>query len=357
MTSSTGRSEPENLGLKVNIVCLWWDDHILIVSWVLFLASICASSAVIPLGFGKHIFDISPTNLVAIGLISNVTSTFSMLAAVLSKTSFAVTLLRITEGYTKMCVWIIIVVMNIAMGLSALLTWVKCNPVCKTWDLSTPGTCWDADVMMVFFIFSAGISGGMDAALALLPWKILWSLRIRTQEKLGVAIAMRIGILHSANGMQAAATAVVKCTKLPSLSGDDLTYVASDVAIWSVAEIAPTILAACIPILRVLLHYVRSAAKQCTVTHEPKVGSHIKGTRAATMIVTGSRNQLKLHYDRKDEDTGSDRSILGRSIGVTNQIVQTSECILESDNQGRRKNNYESDSMNGYEMANRRKAI
>jgi hypothetical protein len=35
----------------------------------------------------------------------------------------------------------------------------------------------------------------MDAALALLPWKIVWNLQMKTQEKFGVALAMSMGIL------------------------------------------------------------------------------------------------------------------------------------------------------------------
>jgi len=108
------------------------------------------------LGLGKHLSNVDPANLESIGLLSNVASTFSMLAAVLSKTSFAVTLLRITTGYIKTIVWVIIAVMNIAMGLAALFTWIRCDPVRKTWDPMTPGTCWDSNAMMIYSVFAAG---------------------------------------------------------------------------------------------------------------------------------------------------------------------------------------------------------
>lgn len=120
----------------------------------------------VPLGFGRHFVDVDPANLGAIGLISNVASTFSILAAVLSKTSFAVTLLRITTGKIKAGVWLIIGVMNIAMGLSALFTWVKCSPVRKSWDPSTPGTCWDEHAAMVYSVFAAGECARAGIALA-----------------------------------------------------------------------------------------------------------------------------------------------------------------------------------------------
>ena len=117
----------------------------------------------VPLGAGKYLADVDPANLPKIGLLSNVAATFSMFAAVLSKTSFAVTLLRITTSYTKMFVWFIIFITNIAMGLAALFTWVKCTPVRKTWDPSTPGTCLDTNAMTVYSVFAAGKNGPFSA--------------------------------------------------------------------------------------------------------------------------------------------------------------------------------------------------
>jgi hypothetical protein len=35
----------------------------------------------------------------------------------------------------------------------------------------------------------------MDLCLALLPWQILWGLQMRAAEKIGVGIAMSLGIL------------------------------------------------------------------------------------------------------------------------------------------------------------------
>jgi hypothetical protein len=35
----------------------------------------------------------------------------------------------------------------------------------------------------------------MDVSLALLPWKIIWNLQMRLAEKIGVGIAMSLGLL------------------------------------------------------------------------------------------------------------------------------------------------------------------
>ena len=38
-------------------------------------------------------------------------------------------------------------------------------------------------------------SGAMDIVLALVPWRIIWSLTMNKREKFGVMVAMSMGIL------------------------------------------------------------------------------------------------------------------------------------------------------------------
>jgi len=35
----------------------------------------------------------------------------------------------------------------------------------------------------------------MDVVLALLPWSVIWGLQMRKKEKIGVALAMSMGVL------------------------------------------------------------------------------------------------------------------------------------------------------------------
>lgn len=40
-----------------------------------------------------------------------------------------------------------------------------------------------------------GYSAAMDVTLAFLPWKYIWSLEMSRKEKIGVVIAMSMGVL------------------------------------------------------------------------------------------------------------------------------------------------------------------
>ncbi len=135
---------------------LWWDDALLTVSWVFLLVSIVFNTLTVQRGFGKHVYDIPTEALSDITYLGQWSGTFSILAAVLSKTSFAATLMRFMDGAWKVLLWIIIVTMNIAMGLNALLAWLQCTPIAKGWHPEMPGQCWPPEVYAHFGMFAAG---------------------------------------------------------------------------------------------------------------------------------------------------------------------------------------------------------
>lgn len=89
-------------------------------------------------------------------LLINAAGSTTLTAAIWSKTSFALTLLRLVEGRLKWLIWFIIITMNIAMGLSALFNWIQCTPVESTWNVGMERTCWDPQIVPRYNMFSSG---------------------------------------------------------------------------------------------------------------------------------------------------------------------------------------------------------
>jgi hypothetical protein len=179
------------------------------------LVSVSIVTYSVGLGIGKHIDKVNPINFPTLGLTGNIISAFSILAATWSKTSFAITLLRITQGGTKAFIWFVIISINLAMDASALFQWIRCDPVQKTWLVDIPGTCWDPRVAVYYGVFAGSMtiaplqraivlkwlkialvySGVMDITLSFLPWTVLWGLQMKPKEKLGIGLAMSMGVL------------------------------------------------------------------------------------------------------------------------------------------------------------------
>ncbi|OTB05616.1 hypothetical protein M426DRAFT_10365 [Hypoxylon sp. CI-4A] len=234
---------------------LQYDDYLLIVSWVVQVVCSILVTINVTAGFGKHTEDViadhGTENLVPITLRETIVGFLLTLSIAWSKTSFAVMLLRIMQGKMKTLLWVIIVTMNVFMTLGALSLFLQCSPVAKSWDEHIPGRCWH-EFNTVAGMFSSAYSALMDFVLAVLPWPLIWHLKMKTKEKIGTAVAMSMGIC-------AGATAIVKCYYLQKPHGMDFFYEGGYLVIWGSAEVSTTIMAASIPVLRVFVRDIKES--------------------------------------------------------------------------------------------------
>lgn len=107
--------------------------------------------------FGRHVWDFNPPSVDELALVSLVRVTFTIISIAWSKTAFAVTLLRITDGWMNTVVWGILLSMNTFMGLGGLFLWVECSPLEKVWTPSMQGgSCWDPNAIIGYSIFASG---------------------------------------------------------------------------------------------------------------------------------------------------------------------------------------------------------
>ena len=158
---------------------LWWDDYILILSWLCLFIDSCCLTYNTTLGFGKHFLAINPEVLPKVDLMGTISGAFAIYAVIFSKTSFAITLLRISESKTRILLWFIIISVNIALGGSVLIPWIQCKPLEKNWNIMIPGKCWNPKIFSYYGIVAAAYSGAMDILLAFIPWKIMWNLQMK----------------------------------------------------------------------------------------------------------------------------------------------------------------------------------
>ncbi|KAH6632708.1 hypothetical protein F5144DRAFT_260347 [Chaetomium tenue] len=312
---------------------LWWDDVILIASWVCIIIESSILSYATSLGYGLHIWDFDMRNINTLLVPANVAGTFSVTAAVWSKTSFGLTLLQITDGWYKKVTWFCIISMNVAITVSALFPWISCMPVQKAWDMTVEGTCWDPKIVVYYNLFSSGYSALMDFTLALLPWKFLWGLQMKRKEKVGAGLAMSMGIF-------AGATAAVKTSKIPRLLAPDFAE-GITLWIWGNAEVCSSIIAASIPMLRVLFRDAKTSLQHHHRTRssfydkEMGIGSsnnHSRRTATSRPPLPGNSDH-DLHL-QKSVDDRSDRSMLGddgEGLQPEDGILRVTDITVEYD--------------------------
>ncbi|KAL2173315.1 uncharacterized protein P884DRAFT_319457 [Thermothelomyces heterothallicus CBS 202.75] len=188
-----------------------------------------------------------PANLPKMPFVAVFAGFFSVLAAAWSKTSFALTLLRLSQDWVmKAIICFVMITMNAILGTAMLFMWIKCRPFAKLWDDTLDGWCIDPAKIVILYQWSSGWSGCTDVVLALLPWNILFHMRktLDVKKRLGIAIAMSMGLVPGV-------ASFVKLAMLPRLTGDPTDTVA--VTTWGSAEGALTIIAASIPVLHALI--------------------------------------------------------------------------------------------------------
>lgn len=176
---------------------LWWDDHALIASWVMLLAFASATTFCVQVGLGSHggssNIDMSPLQL---GVV--IATVFSTLGAAWSKTSFALTLLRISREGSRLIywgIWCVIITMNLVLAFNAIIGFIWCDPPQAAWDAKIDGKCWDRAVVVHYSVFGAAYSAAMDFMLAMVPWFVIMKLSMKKKEKLGVVLCMSLGVL------------------------------------------------------------------------------------------------------------------------------------------------------------------
>jgi hypothetical protein len=106
--------------------------------------------------YGHHTWDFRAPDIDRFFLVVAVRATFTVTAIAWTKTAFALTMLRLTDGWIKRALWFIIITMNAALGITALFFWIPCTPVQKSWTPTMQGTCWDPAVVLYYNIFSGG---------------------------------------------------------------------------------------------------------------------------------------------------------------------------------------------------------
>ncbi|KAF2132990.1 hypothetical protein P153DRAFT_333811 [Dothidotthia symphoricarpi CBS 119687] len=299
------------------------DDGLLALSWIFIFAYTTTLQISMHYGLGDRLENIEPEILPTTIQYMYIGEFFGFFAMPLGKTSFCVTLLRLTTvRWQRWILWFIMISFNTTMSLLAVLTWVQCRPVQKLWDSSVEGECWPYKLYMVTGLTIGAYSALADFALAICPWLIIRKVRMRQREKWGLIIAMSMGCL-------AGVCCVVKTAYIPgAATWVDFTYSTADMLIWALAESSITIIAASLPFLRLILKDMSSYSGSQSLKLSIRLPS--QGDNA-----TGIRSQQKphkshaVHPEDVRDDEASDRSILAETRGEFGKIMRSREVRIE----------------------------
>ena len=146
---------------------LWWDDYILSAAWVTLVVRVGIATKQLEFDLGRHIWDLDTFDYTDdFELFNLIGITFITCGMAWSKTAFAVTLLRISEGKLRSFLWFVIVTINVFMASGVLVRWLQCWPIQKGWEPNVDGGCWDEAISINLSISTGGMSSRVPFSMA-----------------------------------------------------------------------------------------------------------------------------------------------------------------------------------------------
>lgn len=123
------------------------------------LVSVILQTVGVNYGLGKHYDTLREENtIIQVSFYSYLAGFFPILATSWAKTSFALSLLRITTSHEmRWSIWAIIVVVNLVFASNGIIQWVQCWPIPRLWNTDLEGgKCLSPSTIQNFNIFVAG---------------------------------------------------------------------------------------------------------------------------------------------------------------------------------------------------------
>ncbi|KAJ8106990.1 hypothetical protein OPT61_g9174 [Boeremia exigua] len=272
---------------------LWWDDWILLVTWII----LSINNSLITLEYATgYVVDKWDDRM---QILINVTSCGTLIGQALSKTAFAVTLLKLTKGWLRWILWFCIVTMNAYMIIKCFFQWAKIidKPSYDVWYRLNFHLDWT---------FRENFKEGgnvyniiMDFVMATFPWFITYNLDMRKVEKIGLCLTMSLGMI-------VAIIAAIRTGWKDGGNPKDEWYFWRNAHsnIWYSSEIVGTIIVQCIPVLRPLIRDIHTSLTS------KKLASHLNETGHRSKMPTGYMNNnshnARAFSDAKDGTINDD---------------------------------------------------
>ncbi|KAI3327041.1 hypothetical protein HD806DRAFT_520044 [Xylariaceae sp. AK1471] len=313
---------------------IYADDIFVVLSFANVVALASVASWAVFSGLGKHIWELSPSQLVIqikLLLISELTY---LMATAFVKFSVLWLYNRIytTPVFRRWCYGLM--AFDIAYMISFLpLYLTNCVPLSQLWHPVPGGWCRDPAIGDNATI---AVNLILDVAILVLPMPVLWRLQMSVRDKITITAMFSIGIVTI--GVMVWRLIVTLRTR----SSPDWTETLCRVGLISSLEVYLGIIAACIPTLGPLFnacvkHILNRLGIVKTALSSPKMGP--KGIGPETIADSNSNGRPRRPrpyselYDSQDQIIARDGSM---ALTPTVEGKVTAECTFEPISEARR---------------------
>ena len=233
-------------------------------------------------GMGQHIWDLSHESALNASSKVPILSSMVMWTFVLPKFSILTLIQRIFSlpRHTLLAFWLLCILNACLSFIAGVLCFRLCSPRARQWDpVNVPGICLPIHLLQGFIFASAGLSAGLDLALAIYPQFLIAKLNMPVRKKALYGAALGLSLL-------AFGISIVKLYELvPTFTqlANDFTHAPLESSVLALLEADILIITACLPTLAPVYRHVLSKTKRSPhtikdrISHERLVGPAREG--------------------------------------------------------------------------------
>ncbi|MCJ1402370.1 hypothetical protein MMC11_005590 [Xylographa trunciseda] len=265
------------LGLRLYIKftkhTLGWDDHTLLVGWIVGTVADAIFTMMCLSGMGRHIVCLTEGQIYGILKWSTVAQILEMIALGFVKVSICLYMIRMihhTMKRIRQCLWVLIAFITACHIVVFFLFVLQCIPLTAVWDPSISGQCYGLGLTYEVAYAGVGLDALTDLISAIIPIFVIHHLRIDLHTKIAIGILMGLGVV-------AAACSIAKAVTVQGLFGIDYPWSVATPAMWSVLELHLGLMIATVPAIRPLLGNLFKLTKRSMYSFSEKL-AHISGT-------------------------------------------------------------------------------
>ncbi|KAK0101728.1 hypothetical protein ONS95_006883 [Cadophora gregata] len=268
---------------------LWYDDYVLILSWLVLLANDIIIDIEWSTGYVKGDWDDR------MHILINISSCGTLIGQALSKTALGITLLRMSNKKQSAILWYCIISMNVYMIIKCFFQWAKfCGKNDYQNWYNIQGPCLNYDIVQDFEVGGNTYNIVMDFVFAAFPWWITWSLEMRKVEKIALCLTMSLGMFVA---IMSAVRTWWKDRPIMHVHDEYYIWRNGMSNIWYSAEVAGTIIVQCIPILRPFLRDIKTSMS----SKRDQINSVARQSRVIS--TPNAEFKSKHHFDLEDQDS------------------------------------------------------
>ncbi|VUC32263.1 unnamed protein product [Clonostachys rosea] len=231
-------------------------DDIFIVLTLLLFVALTVLSVILALNGGTRHMALLGDDMWKVVRLIYIAQPWGIMAVALGKVSAGFLIMRIinkTHKWMRVSIWVMIAITIITNILSAVTTFTQCNPPAALWDpvLRRTATCWVPQVQSNINIWTSSWNTFVDFVLALMPIRIIWGLKLRMGQRIGIIFLLSVGVFSGV-------CSAIKTSKLASLTErSDLTWETYSLFLWVSAEVFVIVLCASLSTLKPLYDRLR----------------------------------------------------------------------------------------------------